>query len=107
MALVNSHGGAGCELPERTHAADAIPGIALIRRLALAFVAFEESGNKSFAGESRQPYASGFAVADYSIDIVERHDLDHGARLRGVVGDFVVLRGRRRLRACEPHERVA
>ena len=59
---------------ERPDAADAVPGILLAGRFALAFVAFQEAGHEELFGQRGELHAARFAVADDAIGVVE---IDH------------------------------
>src|SRR5437867_2350457 len=100
--------GCGCrERAIRTDAADAIPRVALIRRLPFAFITLEKSRHEEFFGQCSDLHAAGLAVFHKLIGVVEIHDLNDGARLRRVVGDFViVVRPAWRARG-ETHEGIA
>src|SRR5215813_5075003 len=72
-----------------TDAADAIPGIALIWRLALSFITLEKSRQEEFFRERGDLRAAGLAVFHNLMGVVEIHDLNDSSRLRRVVGDLV------------------
>src|SRR5438552_18987454 len=74
---------------EGPYAADAVPGVLLIRRLALAFIAFQEARHEELLRQRRQHDAAGLAVRDHFIRIVKIHDLQDRPRLRRGIGDLV------------------
>src|SRR6266508_6357580 len=76
---------------ERPHAADAVPRILRRGRLALALVALQEAGDEQFLRQRRQLDPPRLPVVDQLVRVVEVDHLDDGARLRGVVGDLVVV----------------
>src|SRR5439155_23678760 len=96
---IDSHRCLGRELAERTNPPPAVPRILVAGLLALAFVSLQTSRNECLTSQSSQSHASGFAVADHQIAIVEFDDLDDGARLRRVISDLVAVLRRHRLRA--------
>ncbi len=49
---------------EWPNVANTVPGVRLKWTLALAFIAFQESGHEEFPGERGQAHASGLAVVD-------------------------------------------
>ena len=83
LTLVNSHRCRFRQFMERPHAADSIPRVFFIRRLAFSFVALQKAGDEKFASERREFHAAGLAVVDDPIAIVEIDDFNHGPRLRG------------------------
>src|SRR5262245_9038860 len=99
---IDAYGGLGGELSERTNSAHSIPWIFVVGPLALAFVPFQKAGNESLASQRGQPHAAGLAVIDDHIRVLERDDLDDGARLRRVISDLVAVFRRDRLRAGQP-----
>ena len=90
-----------------TDAADAVPGILLVRRLPLPFVALEEAGHEEFLRQRRELDAPGLPVVHDLVLVVEIHDLDDGARLRRVVGDLVAVVRTGRRAGGQSHQRVA
>ncbi len=79
----------------RPHAADSVPRIFLVRRLALAFIALEKPRHEKLFRQRRQFHATRLAVPDELRRVVEVDDFDDGARLWGVIGNFIVV-----FRAC-------
>src|SRR2546423_14083623 len=59
---VDSYGRRRGEATIWPDAADAVPGIFFVRRLALAFVALEEAGHEELLGERRELHAAGLSV---------------------------------------------
>lgn len=50
VELINADGRRGSQFRERTHAADAVPGIQFAGLFALALVALQKSGSEKFLG---------------------------------------------------------
>src|SRR6185503_17337284 len=104
---INPNGRRGSKAVEWPHAADPVPRILFVRRLALAFVAFQEPWHEEFLRERRQLDATCLSIFNQLARIVEVYDFDNRAWLRRVVRNLVVVvwagwRARR-----QPHERVA
>src|SRR5262245_2847436 len=106
-SLVDTNSGRGGEAAIRPHAADAVPGVLRVRGLAFTLVALEEAGHEELAGQRGQLDAAGLAITHDLVLVVEVHYLDHGARLRRVVGDFVVVVRTAGCAGGQAHQRVA
>src|SRR5262245_20819686 len=106
-ASVDPHRRDARDRPPRAHPADAVPRIGGVGRLALALVALEEARHEELAGQRREPDAAGLAVVDDPLRPIGIDDLDHGARLRGVVADLVAVLRAHRFRRGQAHQRVA
>src|SRR5205807_831538 len=83
-------GGRG-EAVEGADAADAVPGIAVVGCLALAFIALQEARHEEFLGQCREHHPAALAILHSSVRVVEIDDLDDGAWLRGVIRDLVAV----------------
>src|SRR5690606_21253836 len=105
--LVHADGGAAGQLAEGPHAADTVPGVLLVRLLALALVAFQEAGDKQLLGQRVQSHAASATVADELKMIVRVDSFYRGPRLRSLVGNLVSGLASDRLAASQPHQRVA
>src|SRR5207244_13046432 len=79
--LVDSDCGSRGGAAERTHPADAVPRIPLVRRLPLAFIALEKPRHEEFFRQRCQLHAAGLTVVDDLAGLVEVDDLDHRPRL--------------------------
>src|SRR5215813_10585157 len=104
---INADGGLGGEFTERTNSAHSIPRVPFAWPLTFAFVSFQKTGNEGFASQRGQSHAAGLAVIDDHVRILESDHFDDGARLWRVISDFVAVPRRDRLRAGQPHQRVA
>src|SRR5436190_742550 len=91
MSLVNSYCGPARQLAERTHAAHAVPRIAVEGMLALAFVALQIARDESLSRQRGQLHATRRTVLDHLIHVDERDHFDHCARLRRVVRDLITI----------------
>src|SRR5262245_27339099 len=89
------------------HAADAVPGIRGVGRLALALVALQEARHEELLGQRREPDPARLPVLDDALGVVRVDDLDHRPRLRRVVADLVAVPRADGLRGREAHHRVA
>src|SRR5262249_42225121 len=104
---VHAYRGLRCQCAERSHAADAVPRIAVTRFLALALVPLQKSGNECLASQRGQSDPPGLSESDYLIGVVKRTDFDDRARLRCVVRNRVAVLGSHRPRTRETHQCVA
>ena len=88
------------------YAADAVPGVLVVREFAFTFVALEESWDEEFVGHGVEFDAAGLAVFDDFCVVIEVDDFDDSAGLGCVVGNFVVISRIEGFAAGEPHQGV-
>src|SRR5262249_45999921 len=71
VSLVHTNGRGRCKTAVRTHAADSVPGVGLVRRLSFTLVALEEPGHEELLRERRELHAPRLTVLDHLVRIVE------------------------------------
>ena len=59
------------EFVERARAADAVPGVFVVREFAFAFVSFQEAGDEEFFRHRVELHSAGRAVGDDLVVVVE------------------------------------